>query len=265
VFNLKIGLIGCGAIGKFLLEKLNRENRFPGYQICAVLDERPTSSVKLQRLSETYGFTNYQDITEFLQSDIELVVECANIETITNYATEIIKKKDLLLISIGALADSSLYKELITVSKTYGRKVYLPAGAIGGLDMIKNANILGGLQSVSLVTRKPFTAFSGEVFEEESILFEGSAKNAIRKYPQNANVAIVLSLAGIGIERTSVTIIADPNVTKNNHTIHALGDFGEFELTVQNNPSDDNAKTSYLTALSILSSLKSLDDQIVIG
>lgn len=261
---MKIGLIGCGSIGKFLLEKINNEKLFPDYQICSVFDEREGSISKLKNLSETYNFTVFQDLNLFLQSEIDLVVECANIQSVNDYAVRIIEQKDLLLISIGALANSSLYDELNSVSKANGTKVYLPAGAIGGLDVIKNANSMGGLNAVSLVSRKPVTAFAVEEFSDEKVLFEGTAQDAIQKYPQNANVAIVLSLAGIGTERTSVKIIADPLVTKNIHTIHAQGIFGEVDITVQNNPSNDNPKTSYLTALSILSALKSLNEQIII-
>ena len=263
--KLKIGLIGCGSIGMFLLEKINNEKIFPDYQICSVFDGREGSRTKLQNLSDTYAFTVFHDLNPFLQSEIDLVIECANIQTVNEYAVRIIEQKDLLLISIGALANLSLYDELNSVSKANGTKIYLPSGAIGGLDVIKNANIMGDLDAVSLVSRKPVSAFADGEFNEETVLFEGSAKNAIQKYPQNANVAIVLSLAGIGIERTSVKIIADPKVTKNIHTIHAEGVFGEVDITVQNNPSDENAKTSYLTALSILSALKSLNEQITIG
>ena len=262
---MKIGLIGCGSIGQFLLEKLNKEKLLPDYHISSVFDQRDSSALKLHSLSETYEFTIFRDLDQFLQSGVDLVVECANIQTVNDYAVRIVEQKDLLLISIGALANSSLYNELQSASRLNSTKIYLPSGAIGGLDVIKTANIMGGLNAVSLVSRKPFTAFSDGQFNEETILFEGSAKNAIQKYPQNANVAIVLSLAGIGIERTSVKIIADPEVNKNIHIIHAEGVFGEVDITVQNNPSEDNAKTSYLTALSILSALKSINEQITIG
>jgi aspartate dehydrogenase len=265
VCELKIGLIGCGSIGNFLLEKLNKEKLFPDYEVCSVFDERDSRMLKLQNLSEAYEFKTFQDLNQFLQSGIDLVVECANIQTVNDYAVRIVEQKDLLLISIGALANLSLYNELKSVSKLNGTKIYLPSGAIGGLDVIKTANIMGGLNTVSLVSRKPFTAFSNEPYKEETVLFEGSAKNAILKYPQNANVAIVLSLAGIGIEKTSVKIIADPAVNKNIHEIHAEGVFGEVDITVQNNPSEGNAKTSYLTALSILSALKSINEQVTIG
>nr|WP_210470583.1 aspartate dehydrogenase domain-containing protein [Sporosarcina sp. 6E9] len=212
---MKIGLIGCGSIGKFLLEKLNEEKLLPNYQVCSVFDERASRRMKLQSLSEIYGFKTYQDLNQFLQSGIDLVVECANIQTVNEYAIRIVEQKDLLLISIGALANLTLYQELQSASKVNGTKIFLPSGAIGGLDVIKTANIMGGLNTVSLVSRKPFTAFSNEQYNKETVLFEGSAKDAIQKYPQNANVAIVLSLAGIGIEKTSVEIIADPAVNKN--------------------------------------------------
>ena len=262
---MNIGLIGCGSIGRFLLVKLNEEKLFPGYQVSAIFDEREKSASKLQDLSTKYEVSTFQNLSGFLNSNIDLVVECANIKAVNDYATKIIQEKDLFLISVGALASPSLYEEILSASKVSGTKIYLPSGAIGGLDLVQAANITGGLDTVSLVSRKPATALSNEILKKETTLFEGSAKNAIQKYPQNANVAITLSLAGIGIEKTVVKIIADPNVDKNIHTIHAQGDFGEVNITIENNPSSENSKTSYLTALSILSSLQSLTRQITIG
>ena len=264
-FVLKIGLIGCGSIGEFLLEQLNKNKQFLNYEISAVFDARKKSTSKLEKLSQIYQFEVFGDLKAFLNSNIDIVVECANIQVANKYATQIIQQKDLVLISIGALAEQSLYEELQSVSKLSGTKVYLPAGAIGGLELIKAANIMKGLYAVSLISRKPLAALSDESLVEETVLFEGSAKDAIEKFPANANVAITLSLAGLGIEKTQVKIIADPAVMKNNHTIQVQGDFGEATFTIENNPSPTNSKTSYLTALSILSTLQSLDEQITIG
>ncbi|MDS9472386.1 aspartate dehydrogenase [Sporosarcina pasteurii] len=262
---MKIGLIGCGSIGQFLLEKMNKEKLFPHYKVSAVFDAREKSVGKLQELAERYQFESFQDLDTFLDSDIDVVVECANIQFVNEYATKIVARKDLLLISIGALANTYLYDEIASIAKVNGNKVYLPAGAIGGLDIVKAANVMGGLHTVSLISRKPSEALSGELIANETILFEGTARDAIEKFPKNANVAIALSLAGIGIEKTSVTIIADPNVDKNIHTIQAKGEFGQTEITISNNPSPANPKTSYLTSLSILSALQSLEQQISIG
>lgn len=262
---MNIGIIGCGSIGQFLLKKLNEEKLLPGYRITAIFDEREKSIKLLKDLSTKYEASTFRNLNEFLNTDIDLVVECANIQAVHDYAQEITKLKDLLLISVGALASTSLYDQLISSSKKNGAKIYLPSGAIGGLDIVQAANIAGGLESVTLVSRKPVTALSTDLLSGETVLFEGSAKNAIKKYPKNANVAITLSLAGIGVDKTSVKIIADPKVEKNIHTIHAHGDFGEVNITIENNPSPENEKTSYLTALSVLSSLQSLTRQVMIS
>lgn len=262
---MRIGLIGCGSIGEFLLETLKDSEQFQGYVISAVFDAREKSASKLQNLSEIYDFKVFGTLEAFLNSNIDIVVECATIQVVKDYAIRIMERKDLLLVSIGALADDSLYEELQAISKSSGTKVYLPAGAIGGLELVKAANVMNGLKAVSLITRKPAAALPGEIVEEEVILFEGSAKDAIKKFPTNANIAITLSLAGIGTEKTNVQIIADPTAEKNNHTIQVQGDFGEATFTIENNPSPTNSKTSYLTALSILSTLQSLDEQIAIG
>lgn len=201
----------------------------------------------------------------FLKSGIDIVIECANIQVVNDYASQIVKQKDLLLISVGALADPLLYSDLVSIAKTNKRKVYLASGAIGGLDILKAAKVINGLDAVTLISRKPVVALSNESLNKETVLFEGTAEDAIQKYPQNANVAITLSLAGIGTKKTLMKIIADPTIEKNIHTIHAQGDFGSFELRMENNPSPTNPKTSYLTALSILSALKELNEQIVLG
>lgn len=262
---LKIGLIGCGSIGQFLLEKINQEKVLQGYEITAILDEREKSFEKLQDFSTRYAVDYYQDLDEFLKTSIDIVVECVNIEFIEKYARHIVEKKDLLMISIGALSNQSFHHKLASTVKESGRKVYLPTGAIGGIDLVKAANVMGGLESVTLISRKPLDALSDELLTEETVLFKGSAQEAIKKFPKNANVAITLSLAGIGIEKTLVQIIADPRIDKNMHMIKMQGDFGQAEIRIENKSSPTNPKTSYLTALSILATLASLDRQIHIG
>lgn len=264
---MNIGLIGAGTIGKFLLEKINIEKRLPGFKITSVLDERSKSKQVLEDLSRTYEFDYYNDLNNFLNSPIDIVVECANVELVKQYAKEVVKKKDLFIISIGALVDIEFFQELQSLARSLDRHIYLPSGAIGGLDVIKSANVMGGIETVSLTTRKPAEALTDEkeAVVGEKVLFEGAAKEAIMQFPKNANVSIILSLAGVGVEDTKVKIILDPTVEKNIHEVKTIGDFGEVTIKLENNPSPTNPKTSYLTALSILSALKSLDDAIKIG
>lgn len=262
---MNIGLIGVGTIGTFLLEKLNNEKVIPGVQIIAILDERKKSAQKLKSLAKTYHLTVCSGLDIFLKTPTDLIIECANIEAVQKYAKKILHHKDLFLISVGALADPLFTQDLREISKQKKRKLYLPSGAIGGLDVLRAANVLGGLDSVQLITRKPAHALSHNKLEGQRTVFEGSAQEAIHQYPKNANIAIMISLSGIGVEQTKVKIIADPNIQKNIHHLKASGDFGKLSLELENNPSPSNPKTSFLTALSILSSLKALDHSIVIG
>lgn len=249
----------------FLLRKLNQDKILSNCKIVSIFDGREKARDELSILAEKYGCDSFQDIQSFLESDIDIVVECATIETATLYASEIIKKKNLMLISIGALADSPFADTLKENAKKYGKRVYLPSGAIGGLDALKAARLAGGLESVTLTTRKPANSLSDAIITKEEILFEGTAQEAIKLFPKNANVAIVLSLAGQGVDKTAVRIIADPAVIQNTHQIEVVGAFGEFVMTIKNNPSPDNPKTSHITGSSILAALANLESEIVIG
>lgn len=261
---MKIGLIGTGNLGKYLLEQLNVQKIFPGYTIIAIFDERKHARSSLKEHAETYHCNAFFHLDTFLNSSIDLVVECATVKAVYQYAPAILQKKNMIVASIGALVDSAFYEKLSEITKAKQTKLYLPAGAIGGLDVIRAASITGGLDSVTLLTRKPAKAL-GAYTREETVLFEGSAKDAIQRFPQNMNVAITLSLAGLGVEQTKVRIVADPKAEQNIHTIRATGDFGKMEITLQNHPLPTNPKTSYLTGLSILTTLRSLHEHIQIG
>lgn len=261
---MNIGLIGSGNLGRYLLKALNMQQTLPGFSITSILDEREHARKKLAELSKTYHCEAYFDLGTFLHSPVDLVVECATVDAVYHYAPKILQKKDMIVVSIGALVDHTFFNKLAEITKMNKTKLYLPASAIGGLDVNQAANITGGLESVTLLTRKPAQAL-GTNTDEETVLFEGTAKEAIQRFPKNINVAITLSLAGLGVEKTMVRIIADPKVKQNIHTIQAIGDFGKMEISLQNHPLPSNPKTSYLTALSILKSCWSLNESVDIG
>lgn len=229
------------------------------------MDERAKAKAELTAFANTYDCQAFHDIQSFLQFDIDIVVECANIDTAKSTSLDIIKQKDLMLISIGAFADPIFAERVEQAAQQSGHRIYLPSGAIGGLDVLKAAKLDGGLESVTLTTRKPAHSLTTDPITAEQILFEGPACDAIEQFPKNANVAIVLSLAGIGIQSTHVRILADPAIEQNIHHIEATGTFGEFSMTIKNNPSPDNPKTSHITGSSILAAIANLKKAIVVG
>ncbi len=260
---MKLGLIGCGNIGQFLLQAINKDGMLPGGKIVSIYTRCEESGVQLAKEFET---ETYQSVDALLLSDVDLVIEAATVEAAKEYAIKVLEGgKDLLLSSIGVMADSTFEEEIREVCTRKGVNVFLPSGAIGGLDILKSAKAVGGLDTVSITTRKPPGALSKEALDKETILFEGSAAEAIKLYPRNINVAIVLSLAGLGANNTKVKIIADPIAIKNSHLIEASGAFGKLKLEIENDPMPNNPKTSYLAALSVLAKLQNKDKYVQIG
>lgn len=258
---MNIGLIGAGAIGRFLLDEMNQK-QLNTFRIISVFVRDPE---KYCSLEEAYGVKLFTDLNEFLNSEIDIVVEVANIEAVKRLIPTIIEQKDVVLISIGALADAEVLTKLVEISEQRGRQIYLPSGAIGGLDLLQNAQALGTIKQVSLTTRKPSRSLIQEEIGEAKVVFEGKAADAIRLFPKNMNVSIVLALAGIGFDKTSVSLVADPTLDQNIHEIEIIGDFGEATLKVKNNPLPQNPKTSYLAAMSILGTLKRIKRHLRIG
>lgn len=255
---MNIGLVGSGAIGQYLLRNINgNSNR--DFKITSVLVRNRD---KYKHLENQYNIELFTDLNAFLSADTDIVVEAANVETSKELLPDIIKVKDVMLISIGALADESLLK---IVSAEGSKTLHLPSGGIGGLDLVQNASALGNLDKVTLTTRKPAASLVEEPIDTEVVIFEGKAKDAINKFPKNMNISIILSLAGLGTDQTNVVLIADPAADKNTHTINISGKFGDAELTISNNPLPENPKTSALAALSVYATLERMSKNIKIG
>ncbi|WP_432352917.1 aspartate dehydrogenase [Sporosarcina sp. A2] len=259
---MKIGIIGTGNIATFLLDQVQKNNDYDG-EISAVFGRN--QEIGLQ-LSERFGVDFYSDFQKFLETPMDIVVEAATAEVARMYAKDIVKSnKDLVVSSIGVFSDIEFLDELSVLTEANDVHIYLPSGAIGGLDLLQSANALNGLNKVGITTRKsPGSLGMDKVYEEE-ILFEGSAREAVKRFPKNVNVALILALAGIGVEKTTVRVVVDPNVTQNTHTIEAEGDFGKMHLQVENTPMVHNPKTSLLAALSILATLQNKDRSVKIG
>lgn len=252
---MNIGLIGAGAIGQFLLKHTKRQDNLHITSIL-VRDEE-----KYRYLVDEYDVGLYTNLSDFLKSNIDIVVEAANVEAVKQYLKDVLKIKDMMVISIGAFSDTSLLEDV----KENQHKLYLPSGAVGGLDLIQNVNTLEHLSSVTLTTTKPAASLVDDELSEPTIVFEGAAKDAIAKFPKNMNVSIILSLAGLGINKTKVRLVADPHATKNTHYVKIEGEFGEATIEIKNNPLKENPKTSALAALSILSTLERIENNIIIG
>jgi aspartate dehydrogenase len=260
---MRIGLIGGGNIGKFLLQSINNDGLLPDGKIVCIYTRNQEAA---RELAAEFDTENYSDIESLIQSNLDLVVEAATLQVVRDYGAGILASgKDLVVSSVGALADVDFYKNIEEICRESGAKIHLPSGAIGGLDVLKAAKSIGELESVSITTRKPPQALPGAPANQEQVMFEGSAAEAIELFPKNINVSIILSLAGLGPAQTSVKIISDPTVRKNSHSIEATGSFGTLSLTVENDPMPNNPKTSYLAALSVLSILKNKDAVIKVG
>ena len=209
-------------------------------------------------------------------SNLDLVIEAASQGAARQYASKVLKAgKDLMVMSVGALVDSELREEIRRRAHSTGKKVYVPSGAIAGLDGIKAA-VIGKVNHVTLTTRKPPVGLIGAPYfkqikmnlnklKEPEVIYEGPALEACKLFPANVNVAAALGLAGIGLEKTRVRVVVDPTIRRNIHKIDVKGEFGELSVRTKNVLSPGKPETSYLAALSAIATLRKITESILIG
>ena len=197
----------------------------------------------------------------------DLVIEVAGQAAVREHAEAVLAKGwDLALISVGALADEDLSLRLQQVAKQHDSHLIALAGAIAGMDGLAAARELG-LHAVTYQGRKSPQSWQGshaenlldlQSLQAAQVFFKGSAREAAMLFPANANVAATVALAGLGMDDTQVELIADPTVSRNQHTITATGEFGEMRIELMGVPLPANPKTSTLAALSVLRQCRQL-------
>lgn len=268
---LKIGIAGCGAIGSTLAKTIAGD--FSGRaQLASLYD---TDIEKAYRLAAAFNDKKLAVLNlDELINKAQLVIEATKLES----ALDIVKKaasasRDVLVMSVGGIMEQ--YNELRVLALEKGCRIYIPSGAICGIDGLKASSCVK-INRVTLTTRKPAKAFLGvpyvlkrkirlEDIKEDTVIFEGDANFAVRAFPQNINVAATLSMAGIGPQRTIVRIVASPDITRNVHEIEIESDAGRIFTRTENEVHPDNPKTSYLAVLSAHATLKQILEPIRIG
>jgi aspartate dehydrogenase len=266
--TLSVAIGGFGAIGRVVAQHLD-----PGIEglALAAVSARDLARAKARIAS----FSNPVPVVPLatLWKHADLVVECAPAAVLRELAESTLAHgRTLMVLSCGALLDNF---DLVDLARRNGGRILVPTGALLGLDAVAAA-AEGGIAKVQMVTRKPPGGLLGAPYLETHAIdlsgltqprrvFSGTAREAARGFPANVNVAAALALAGIGPDRTTVEIWADPTITRNIHRIEVEAAAARLSMQVENVPSDDNPRTGRLTALSVIAALKKLVSPLAIG
>ncbi len=265
----KIGIAGCGTIGQKVATELDRGS-VPGVSVEALTSR---DLEKASRFAESLATRPQVLPLPKMVDRVDLVVEAATGQALDGIAKATLGAgKDLMALSCGALLGR---EDLFALASERGATIYVPSGAIAGLDGVASA-AAGEVSSVTMITRKPPNGLRGapgieaagvdlDSVTEPTVVFDGPVIEACRLFPANVNVSAALSMAGIGPYRTTIRIYADPTVTRNTHEIEIEGEFGRLAIKIENVPSPTNPRTGRLSALSALALLRRITSPVRVG
>ena len=268
---LRIGIVGCGAIGSSLAKIITVEFSEKA-QLAGLYD------IDLEKARKLANHFNNDKLTALNLDDLlnmsDLVIEASKADSVFDIAKKAISaSRDIMIMSVGGIVNR--YQALKLLAEKRGARIYIPSGAVCGIDGLKAA-ACSKINKVTLTTKKPARAFQGvryvtekkinlDSIKEDTVIFEGDADTATKEFPQNINVAAVLSLAGIGPKETKVRIVVSPHAKTNIHEIEIESDSGKIFTRTENIIHPDNPKTSYLAVLSAVATLKQILESVRIG
>ena len=266
--GIRIGLIGCGRIGKSLAAFIDKED---GLQLSWVfdLDEKKARELLKKVRKKPMAAKSFDEMTE-----CDLFIEAANRDAVREYAEKALERADLMVISSAAFLDRELYDKVVLKSSQTGKRLYLASGAAAGLDGIRAAAV-GSLGSVTITLRKPPQALEGSPYvitkeistrsiRKPTVIFDGSISEAAEWFPENLTAAIALTLGWESANKIRVRMIADPFAKMASNEIEAEGAFGRMR-TVTEYPLAHDASVPSLDAASAIAALKGIKGRMVIG
>jgi aspartate dehydrogenase len=271
---MRIALIGGGTIAQLVLEHV-RSASLGTFEVVALMG-RAGGAPRARRLAQESGVRYVERREELLAQRPQAVIEAASHEAVRAHLVPLLDAGvGVVVLSAGALVDDAIRTAAEQAAARSGALLFVPSGGIGGLDALKTA-CLAGVDEASIQVAKPPAAWKGipyveqngfqlDALKEPVVLFEGSAREGVPHFPQNVNIAAILSLAGIGPDRTRLRVVADPALVLNTHTIRVSGRAGRFTLVLENVPAPENPKTSWLACYSALAALRALGSPIRYG
>ena len=270
---MRVGIIGGGSIARLFLEHIRRGD-LGDAQVVAIAGRSDAS--RGRSLAQEYGVAFVTRGEELVAQRPDVVVEAASHEAVRDYAEGLLKQGiAVIVLSAGALCDDALRARLERAAHESGALLYVPSGGIAGLDALKAACI-AGVDEVTIAVTKPAAAWKGIAYVEKLgvdldslrepyVLFEGTAREGVPHFPANVNIAAVLSMAGIGFDRTRLKVVADPALKYNTHYIDIKGKSGNISIKLENVPAPDNPKTAWLACYSALAALKLVKSPVRYG
>jgi aspartate dehydrogenase len=266
---MRVALLGGGTIARLVLE-----HRPPAIEVVALAGRGPQS--RGAALARNFSVPYVIGRERLLATRPAAVLEAASHEAVREHLVPLLEAGvSVVVLSAGALADDALRAAAERAAAASGALFYVPSGGIGGLDALKTA-CLAGVNEVSIRVAKPPAAWKGIAYVEKlgidlgelrapKTLFEGPARQGVPHFPQNVNIAAVLALAGVGMDRTRLEVVADPALSLNTHTIRVSGAAGRMSVVLENVPAPENPKTSWLACYSALAALGSLESRTRYG
>lgn len=257
----KLALIGAGALSDEFVPNLKKYLN-EDYILTGVL-ARDFS--KTEKFAKKHQIKPYATIEELLADQPDYAVEIAGVPAAKEYAFELLKNQiHFIPLSTGVFADRDFHKECEALAKKNNVHIYLPSGAIGGVDIMRAMTLMGDMD-IHFEAQKPtenFTDLKEDQKNKKEIIFEGSAREAIQKFPKNVNITITAALASVGVEETDVKIIKNPELSENKYEILLNNPYVKTEVSIQSKANPENAASSSLAAWSVLALLDNLRQSI---
>ena len=267
--QVNVGLIGCGSMGSELARAVHK-GEAGSARIIGLFDEyQPGREALAKELSTGNASAPVQveTVAELVKlPNIDLVIECASQVAVVAHAETVLSSgASMLVMSSGAMISPDFLRTVSAAAEKSGASIYIPSGAVGGIDALRASKEL--LEEVTIVsTKKPislsgapgFADWEDKEITESTVIFEGSATEAVGLFPANVNVAATVSMAGIGPDATKVRVVADPDSPGNVHEINAISKAGKFSFRFENMPHETNPKTSFLAVLAAIETLRSI-------
>jgi aspartate dehydrogenase len=264
---MRLLIIGCGSIGNVIATAADSIEEIDRIYLTDKVEGKAEAEAKQHPKASYVRFDD--DALLHAMDDVELVVEAASQEAVRKFAPICLERgKDIMVMSVGAFGNDDLRERCFALSKSKRGRLYIPSGAVCGTDGLRSASA-NQIDEVHLITTKGPESFRNIPYlverkidltklTEPTALYDGPAREVLRLFPKNINVAATISMLGVGFEKTRITLVCDPKSRTNSHLLIVKGPFGEIRAETKNTPFPTNPSTSYLAALSAVAALKSI-------